>query len=625
MRRVIPIPFFNTIDNMPVVQRNQAIMMRKRNRVGVLRTDYSASRNTSTTFTAHDKRSFNTVSATGEDIVKPQSDREESLSIFRNGSVYLTLENSVIEVMPKVHNKQKSKLSSKNYTAVSQVTAPAAQGMSDSVIITTDKPSSTLPTSTVTTNKRTLKRKKKNPSDIIDKSRYPSSKGHRRHKSSRSELKTSSSVCSDRYRGYLNTLQKDVVSADQQPSAPHGPLIISVVNNIYQPTIKTQQQQQHQYQHFESAGSGVPVNYTHKVVDCVSSRELLYTQQLPGDEQPQQQTTTVPNPSDTVLLVNTEVEETFIILPETKQIVSQIERSRTTLEVLRKGLTSYMNARRYDDGTCFHDDRIEIFCCKLPQKKKYEFYKRVRVLEPHHQSSPAHRENSDELYETFDLINRYVKCFATLAEFCFEFNVPRPLVNTGLSNVLIVDKVWNFNSEKRVYIPSYKILEKDTYTDYVISTLKSFYKCKSVKFISTLHTALFANYDVLAEPRTVTRDDVCDAQRSTQSTGQEFSPTIEKPAVNISQPTVDSQSVMFNRPLKKRKIVTSNLFGAGPSETTSSHEKRIQDQDVRDMSNVCHPTNPTLIVLKQPIVSGEQHLVCPISIEIHLASHIVYN
>lgn len=350
------------------------------------------------------------------------------------------------------------------------------------------------------------------------------------------------------------------------------------------------------------------------MIDKPSSGRRVKPHSLPPQKEQQQ---SISEPNGTVLLVNSDVEETLIILPERKEQMLQTERLTTTLDVLRTGILSYMRARRFNDGkTAFNNDWLEIFCCKLPQKKKYHFYKRVQAIELRSDGNQStQEENADTLYGTFNLINRYIKCFATLAEFSFEFSLPNPLMNSGISNVLIADKVWNYNTEKRVYVPSYKLLTGDVYTDYILFSLKRLYHCENIEFISTLHTALFANYDVLVEP-------------TTQSSHPKILPAIE--------------TVMSSRPLKKRKLVTPDCSRV--VETTHATQQREENQlctkeqrksprkpsDPGDsffcgksLSNV--PTNPTLIVLKQPFVKGNQCLVCPISIEIHLTSQVAYS
>jgi hypothetical protein len=348
--------------------------------------------------------------------------------------------------------------------------------------------------------------------------------------------------------------------------------------------------------------------------------------------------------SDTVnkvLLINSDIEENFIVLPECKEKLSQAKLSPAkTLELLRQGIWSFMNARRFGESeTSFGEDSLEIFCCKLPQKRKYYFYKRVRCIEIRNEGNQSTlEENASTYYDMFKLINRYIKCFATLAEFSFELSVPKPLVSSGLSNVLVLDKVWNYNHEKSLYVPSYKTLDGDAYTDYVISSLKRSYNCGSIVFISTLHTAMFANYDVLGESTAAvaTQSITQQMMRHESARVNEETPIIggvvaAAAAESTGRPT---SLLSSDRPLKKRKVVVcSSDSQQGASRSTCSATAPGPEQTESPSAHIVNsaflvstpPANPTLVVLKQPYIKENQWLVCPISIEIHLANQIKYN
>lgn len=330
----------------------------------------------------------------------------------------------------------------------------------------------------------------------------------------------------------------------------------------------------------------------------------------------------VPTVEGTLLLVNSYVEDTFITVPGEYSSLKHRNTSMT-LDELKRGISSYLNARPYTVETPRPSEKsVEIFCCKMPQRKKYYFYKRVQVVDQQAGKYSSTREGTtDAFYDTFNSINCFIKCFATLAEFTFEFCQPLPLLKSGLCNVLVVDKVWNYDGDKRIYIPSYQLLDGDIYTDHITSSMKRLYGCETIELISTLHTALFANYDVLAELRPVSQPRHTDR-------------------VKMDDGVVRQQTVLSDRPFKKRKTIISSFFGTTPGATACSSDGQ-QGQCSTDGSASCRDsptkdtmktryttsslTNPTLVVLKQPDVRGVRHLVCPISIEIHLASRIVYN
>lgn len=311
---------------------------------------------------------------------------------------------------------------------------------------------------------------------------------------------------------------------------------------------------------------------------------IIVSETVANPTGPPQHSQSQVEPINRVLLVNTDIEDTFIVCPEKKEKVFLLQQplksdKTSTLHLLRSGLNSFVKQQKEHT----EDHLLQIFCCKLPKLKKYYFYKMVKVIDQQPQGddkqsdgqSRTHESEEHRDYLMFSLINRYVKCFATLAEFTFEFSVSAPPPNGGLSNVLVVDKVWTYNKENKLYIPSYKPIDDDLYTDYVITSLKDFYGCSMIMFVSTLHTALFANYNAL---QSTTKSPV-PISRSSQET------TVAPP------------------PLKKRK-----------KATTESDEK-----------NLAKLSNPTLIVFKHKFVKREPLLVCPISIEIHLCSEVTYN
>lgn len=325
------------------------------------------------------------------------------------------------------------------------------------------------------------------------------------------------------------------------------------------------------------------------------------------------------HPANTVVLVNAYTENTFVVRPEKKDVVLRNERATvTTLDVLRRGMYFYKKIDRPDScGESSNDEYLEAFCCKLPQKKHYYFYKQVKIVEPSEdETTTGHRRrtsrswtrNENEERNRFALIKRYVECFATLAEFSYEFNVLTLETNSGLPNVLVVDKIWNYNKDKRLFIPTYKLLVGDVYTDYVLASLKALFGCDTIGFISTLHTSLFANHTVLQQSP-ITPPTLFDAREAAA-----------KPSIETSPPAMSS------RPLKKRKIIAS---------TSDKSQKSVTFADENQVT-LCKPDaattagggvalhNPTLIVFKQNYVKRDSHLVCPICIEIHLSNNVVY-
>ena len=360
----------------------------------------------------------------------------------------------------------------------------------------------------------------------------------------------------------------------------------------------------------------------------------------------------VQRPAREVILVNAFTENTFVVRPERKETVSQhvdvtSVSANLTLDLLRKGMSFYVKTDCSKTGlTSSNEDILEAFCCKLPKRKHYYFYKQVKVIDLHNeqshiQNTPNRFLEKEKLYfNTFCLIKRYVECFATLAEFTYEFTMPPPSLSSGLPNVLVVDKLWNYDKDKRVFIPTYKMLEGDSYTNYVLTRLKSLYGCDTVGFISTLHTALFANYSVL--------------QQVTPQPPAQATPTVELPKTSTSfgpaeyLPNVQSpHTTMLSRPLKKRKLVDSTeikpkkkVTFADEKQTNVSY-KRGQAKSTTstggnqsaatgfhkptgNQSTVTGFHNPTLIVFKQNFVKRQSHLICPICIEIHLSDNVVY-
>lgn len=320
---------------------------------------------------------------------------------------------------------------------------------------------------------------------------------------------------------------------------------------------------------------------------------------------------------ENTFLMNTFGEDNSVLRPEKKEHYRPS--AEPTLDLLREGFAVYTigeQIRKKGKG-----DIMKIFCCKLPKTKNFQFYKKVNVIDRpdgDYECVPVETVSRQELtiYNTFSLINRYIRCFATLAEFSYEFSVCEPNLSSGLSNVLVVEKVWNYSDEKCVYVPSYKPIENDTYTEYVMRSMKSFYLCDNVEFISTPHTSLFSNDVILKRiscsmqkhpSKTTTKPPSKPVTRSQERKTAET-------AVRLSE---REEELEVGPPKKRKRFLASQPAESGPSTSGDAPSTSVRPERLF--------TNPTLIVFRQNFFKRSQTLVCPVFIEIHLSKHICFD
>lgn len=335
---------------------------------------------------------------------------------------------------------------------------------------------------------------------------------------------------------------------------------------------------------------------------------------------------------------------------ETKRLLDGSE----TLRHLRTGYRHYL-VNNISEPV----HRLSAYSCQSPSHRVYNAYKSI-TCKPAVQRPVSYcggtaagdddLRTSDYFKQTL-YIDQYLTVFSTLADFNYTLSFNRQyLFGGGLSNVLVVDKLWTYNSERRVFVPHYQMLPRDTYTETFVKEVRSLETrggrhISHIRFLSTPNTALYTNRPSLTQRRSASRQlSSGDASGPAESRGSSGGDASTDPL-----------------PLKKRRLTSTNTFatrayplvlrlsnwplvdhrpgcshvaivqptegpvsGGDPTVGTSSSGPN-PPRPSPSVEPVWRARNPTLVAFKYSVNDNEPTtLLCNILVEMHLGSETRY-
>lgn len=138
------------------------------------------------------------------------------------------------------------------------------------------------------------------------------------------------------------------------------------------------------------------------------------------------------------------------------------------------------------------------YICQSHERKLFSEYKRITCKKF---NRPVGGEDSDYNRDLQDIakisliINRYMSVFSILTEFTYTWLSPELVGSKYICNALVVDKIWTYSHQRKIYIPHYRMLIGDAFTDLCITRIldKNRNAFKYMKIVSTPNTMLFTN------------------------------------------------------------------------------------------------------------------------------------
>lgn len=344
-----------------------------------------------------------------------------------------------------------------------------------------------------------------------------------------------------------------------------------------------------------------------------------------------------------------------------RSVQSKTERLLEGSETLRHLCAGYRNYTVSDARSTVH--RLSAYTCRSARRRVYNPYKTIActpgcsrqsqtnptafseidlttarasgdddVVRQYAQLSPPSRLHRQTVF-----IDQYMNVFSRLADFHYtlSFDRQRLFGGGGLSNVLVVDKLWTYSSERNVFVPHYQMLHRDSYTETFVNEIRNSgvssggggeRRITHIRFLSTPNTVLYTNRPSLSD-----RND--DATTT-------MTATVRRSEAN--QGNADDNAVTDSLPLKKRRIVPTattvadtdalvlRLTGWPHVNHRSGCNRLLETQTAATSSTfsqraVWRARNPTLIVFKHNVSERDPTtLLCNILVEMHLGNETRY-
>lgn len=319
-----------------------------------------------------------------------------------------------------------------------------------------------------------------------------------------------------------------------------------------------------------------------------------------------------------------------------------------TLRHLRNGYVNYVI-----NGITSVVHRLSVYKCRSVRQKLYSAYKCISCRPNGQQSDVSATETEDDerrLYKQTVFVDQFLNVFSRLANFNYTLSFSgQQLFNGGLSNVLVVDKVWTYNAERKVFVPHYQLMPIDRYTDAFVNEIRgleivSGKHITHVRFLSTPNTVLYTNRHSLSFLNESWRGGRWSARKmSSDETGEQG--TEAKRRRVTAGPSAGTEDSVTATAAAAIKSNMTNVFvlrmkgwprvehGSGCTrvEEPSKAESPTSDDQTPSTSHAQDPApwrvvnNPTLIVFKQAVhESDPTTLVCKILIEMHLGKETLY-
>ncbi|KAG8310850.1 hypothetical protein J6590_055927 [Homalodisca vitripennis] len=251
----------------------------------------------------------------------------------------------------------------------------------------------------------------------------------------------------------------------------------------------------------------------------------------------------------------------------------EIRRLLGGLLTLRYLYSGYRNCIVNDVSECVH--KLIVYSCRSPDIMVYNTCRSISCVSKIEREA---RQQPPLVFRSMTIIQQYLQVFAALCDFNYSLT---PETDSGICNVLVLNKVWKHNQARKIFIPHYRLLSNDGYTDLVINALKNNRATKNrgtvigaIKFYSTSNTVLYTN-----------------------------------------------RYAFFN-------LSTTKAPHSGPCQKTQQDATpgtSVMDSVASDHGPEDSVKNPTLVVFKQDAVHAEPGeratLACRIIVEIHLGTN----
>lgn len=174
-----------------------------------------------------------------------------------------------------------------------------------------------------------------------------------------------------------------------------------------------------------------------------------------------------------------------------------------TLRYLRKGYLNYVDATVSKE-----EQRLVVYSCRSAVFKLYRKFKTVtcRLLRPR-LTDPTWRSNvypslnrvmgdmPSIQHRAVALIDQYFDTFSAMCDFTYNW------VSTGglkdVCNAIVVDKVYTYNHISKCYVPYYRLLNDDAFTDLFVNHVQRCeargIRLKHIRFVSAANTLLYTS------------------------------------------------------------------------------------------------------------------------------------
>lgn len=315
-----------------------------------------------------------------------------------------------------------------------------------------------------------------------------------------------------------------------------------------------------------------------------------------------------------------------------------------TLRHLRNGYTNYL---ANNISSTVH--RLTVYSCKSPRQRIYNAYKSISckpdaryVTAVSSAQTGSEELLTSDLYKMMVYIDQYLNVFSTLAEFNYKLSFSlQHKFGVSLPNVLIVDKLWTYSSDRRVFVPHYQMMVGDSYTESFVNEVRKLEnghgeRIRHVRFLSTLNTRLYTNQTSLSRRRRVGQaEDVSthksEPRASTSSEVKVESIPLKKRRIDTSDKTLSPTSGTFistvpasealvlrmkSWPSVEHRSDCNRIFQTAPTAVSSS---QLQEHAP------WHVKNPTLIVFTHNLGEKEPRtLLCNILTEMHLGNETLF-
>lgn len=245
---------------------------------------------------------------------------------------------------------------------------------------------------------------------------------------------------------------------------------------------------------------------------------------------------------------------------ELKQLLDE----SPTLRYLRQGYLNYVDATISNE-----EHQLVVYSCRSAAFKLYRKFKTVtcRLLRPR-VTDPTWRgdvdlslnqevRNMPSIHRrAVALIDQYFNTFSAMCDFTYNW------ISTGglkdVCNAIVVDKVYTYNHSNKCYVPYYRLLNGDAFTDLFVNHVKRCeargIRLKHVRFVSACNTLLYTSGPTLRKCRygkydTVRRYEAW--RRKRDARGDPVSREQKQEAVVETGVTLKEDSRL---PLKKRNL-----------------------------------------------------------------------